>query len=70
MLFGDITSSYRMLRKHGFLRLYITMLLICCVLAAFLIIFLEPRGKYYFAALVVAFLADFAANKTRTNNLK
>ncbi len=69
IIFGDVTDSYRLLRKKGFLRVYLPFLVFFFVLTLAAVIILDWEAKIYFLLILLAFLADFEANRTRVKKL-
>lgn len=71
IIFGDVTKSYRLLRKKQFLRLYILVLIIFSALDSLILFILNfsLSTRVYFASILISFLADFAANKIRVQKL-
>lgn len=71
IIFGDVTDSYRLLRKKRFLRLYTISLAIFSFLDLLIlfIINFSLNTKIYFFSILLSFLADFIANKLRVRRL-
>lgn len=69
LFFGDVTDSYRLLRKKKFLRFYTLALFVFFFLALFAIALLELKFKLYFTFLLLSFIPDFLANKIRADRL-
>lgn len=69
IFFGDVTDSYRLLRKKRFVRLYTVTLIIFSLLDLFTLFLFGLRERIYFLAILIAFLADFTANKMRVRKL-
>ena len=62
-IFGDFTTSYKLLRKRNFFIFYLLLLFLVSFLIIF--IFFLVEAKIYFLCILFAFWLDFFANKTR-----
>ncbi|MFH1248839.1 MAG: hypothetical protein V1660_01680 [archaeon] len=69
ILFGDVTDSYRLLRKKRFMQIYKPSLIIFSFLTTLAVIILDSRWKIYFIISLFAFILDFQANKMRLKRL-
>jgi hypothetical protein len=69
IVFGDITKSYRLLRKKQFLRIY-AFALILFILSYLAVFVVNLKGRIYFSAILIAFVADFIANKIRAGKVR
>lgn len=69
IIFGDVTDSYRLLKKKGFLKFYLPVLVFFTLLALLAVIILDWEAKIYFLLILLAFLADFEANRIRVKKL-
>lgn len=70
LLFGDVTDSYRLLRKKKFLEFYIASLILFSLSYLLILFIVDLYGKIYFTSIFIAFISDFIANKIRIGNLK
>lgn len=69
ILLGDVTDSYRLLRKRRFMQIYKPFLILFSFLTILTVIILDFRWKIYFIISLFAFLFDFQANRTRLKML-
>ena len=69
LLFGDVTDSYRLLRKKKFLVFYLPVLIFFSALTLIAILILDWEAKIYFFLVFTAFFADFEANRIRVKKL-
>ena len=69
LLFGDVTDSYRLLRKKKFLGFYLPVLIFFSALTLIAILILDWEAKIYFFLVFTAFFADFEANRIRVKKL-
>lgn len=69
LFFGDVTDSYRLLRKKMFLRFYAYILVLFSLLLVIILLIGDITNRLYFFIALLAFLGDFTANKIRVKQL-